>query len=178
MAGASRTAASGAKSKRAGGTIPIGGEVPPAFAEEQPAAAEASAAAAAGAETAGAEAPGAPAPQEPPRRPSARMAARTSDYRPPYAQSARRPGDQRENAFQGVAWILEGVTGVVEELRHSDLGLTEEFWVHAYAARRESLLALRTLVDQLIEKADAADREEEERRLRLERRGGIKIQDE
>jgi hypothetical protein len=92
-----------------------------------------------------------------------------------YRRSTRRPADQRENAFQGVAWLLEGITGVVEELRHSDLGLSEEFWVHAYAARRESLLAVRAVVDQLIERAEADDRQEEERRQRRERRGGINI---
>ncbi len=118
--------------------------------------------------------PAAPA-AAPPDEAASRTRARSADYKPAYGKSPRRPADERENAFQGVAWLLEGITGVVEELRHSDLGLSEEFWVHAYAARRESLLALRTAVDQLIEKVDAADREEEAKRQRRERRGGIEI---
>lgn len=111
------------------------------------------------------------APSERAQGPEAAVESGPSTYR----RSTRRPADQRENAFQGVAWLLEGITGVVEELRHSDLGLSEEFWVHAYAARRESLLAVRAVVDQLIEKAEADDRQEEERRQRRERRGGINI---
>jgi len=48
-------------------------------------------------------------------------------------------------------WLLQGLVGLSEELRHSDLGLPEEFWVHAYAARREALLAARALVDAALE---------------------------
>lgn len=122
-------------------------------------------------------APAAP-PADAPPAPEATARTRAADapYTPRYSQSKRRPADQRENAFQGLAWLLEGVTGIAEELRHSDMGLNEEFWVHAYAARRESLLALRAVVDLLIEKTDAADRQEEERRQRRERRGGIQIE--
>ncbi len=42
--------------------------------------------------------------------------------------------------------------GIAGELRHNDLGLPKEFWVHAYAARREALLAARVLIDDALEK--------------------------
>jgi sarcosine oxidase delta subunit len=94
------------------------------------------------------------------------------EYEPP----PRRPRSQRENAFNAVAWLLEGVTGIFEELRHNNLGLSEEFWVHAYAARRESLLALRELVDSTIEHCDREERRRTEQQKRQERRGQVQIE--
>lgn len=64
----------------------------------------------------------------------------------------RRPRRERENAFDVGAWLLEGLTGLSEELRHNDLGLPEDFWVHAYAARKEALLATKALVDAALER--------------------------
>lgn len=107
---------------------------------------------------------------------SARTAARVRDYSPPYEQPARTPASEREEAFNFVAWLADGATGILEELRHNDLGLTEEFWLHAYAARRESLLALRSFLDTVIEKTDGAAQQEAERRQRRQRRGGINIE--
>ncbi len=71
-----------------------------------------------------------------------------------YDPPPRRPKSQRENAFDLGTWLMQGVLGISEELRHNDLGLPEEFWVHAYAARKETLLALRALVDAAIAKCD------------------------
>jgi hypothetical protein len=66
----------------------------------------------------------------------------------------RRPKSDRENAFDFTAWLVEGVLGVAEEMRHNDLGLSEDFWTHAYAARREALLAARALIDTALENCD------------------------
>lgn len=69
-----------------------------------------------------------------------------------YAESPRKPKSERENAFDLGGWLVQGLVGLSEELRHSDLGLPEDFWVHAYAARKEALLAARALVDAALEK--------------------------
>jgi|CXWK01.1.fsa_nt_gi sarcosine oxidase delta subunit len=99
-----------------------------------------------------------------------------SRYRPNYTRPTRRPADERENAFDMLAWMLEGATGIVDELRHNDLGLSEEFWVHAAAARRETLLAMHAALESIIEKTNAAEKEQQEREVRRERRGGIAIE--
>lgn len=95
---------------------------------------------------------------------------------PHYKQSQRRPSDQRENAFNLLAWLADGATGLIEELRHNDLGLPEQFWVHAEAARHETLLALRALVDDTIARTEQEAKQEEERQSRRQRRGGIDVQ--
>jgi hypothetical protein len=107
--------------------------------------------------------------------PTNRDRARARGYRPPYEQSARKPASERDTAFNALAWLIEGATGIVEELRHNDLGLSEDFWVHAAAARREGLLAARAVLDQLLEETEqqqAADRQRQERQTR---RGGINV---
>lgn len=71
--------------------------------------------------------------------------------------SPRRPSSDRPNAFHVADWLLEGISGLSEELLHNDLGLPEEFWVHAYAARREGLLAARALIDHLLERTPASE---------------------
>lgn len=81
-----------------------------------------------------------------------------------YDPPPRRPKSQRENAFDLGAWLMQGVLGLSEELRHNDLGLPEEFWVHAYAARKETLLALRALVDAAIAKCDEEEARPQKKR--------------
>ena len=110
------------------------------------------------------------------REPSSRVRARTRPYTPRYAQASRRPSDERDDAFNALAWLIEGAAGLIEELRHNDLGLPEDFWVHAYAARREMLLAARAALDDIIEKGVDAAQVETERQKRRERRGGIDIE--
>ena len=63
--------------------------------------------------------------------------ASASQAKPP----PRQPRTDRAGTFTFSAWLLEGVVGLCEELQHNDLGLPQEFWTHAYAARREALLA-------------------------------------
>ncbi|HRJ43300.1 MAG: hypothetical protein KJZ86_25055 [Caldilineaceae bacterium] len=75
-----------------------------------------------------------------------------------YGESPRQPRAERERAFDMGGWLLQGLTGLSEELRHSDLGLPEEFWVHAYAARKEALLAARALVDAALERCAAEEK--------------------
>jgi hypothetical protein len=87
----------------------------------------------------------------------------------------RRPKSERENAFQATAWLLEGAMGLVEELRHNDLGLPEQFWAHAYASRRELLLALRELIDAAIKRCDYEESRATEQQKRRQRRGNVKI---
>ncbi len=107
---------------------------------------------------------------------SARQRAAERPYTPRYEKPPRRPGGEREAAFNSLAWLLEGATGLIEELRHNDLGLPEEFWMHAYAARREGLLALRAVLDDMIERSSVQIKQESERQKRQERRGGIDVE--
>jgi len=102
---------------------------------------------------------------------SARQRARRRGYRPHYGKPGRRPASEREGAFNALMWLLDGATGLVEELRHNDLGLSEEFWTHAYAARQESLMALRAVLNEWIDEEQAPPPPEE----RPKRRGGINI---
>lgn len=102
--------------------------------------------------------------------------AQAREYTPDYeVPPKRRPADERESAFNYLAWIVEGATGLVEELRHSDLGLSEDFWVHFYAARREGLLAVRAILDEMIERGAEETEKQTEREKRRERRGSVNI---
>ncbi len=115
--------------------------------------------------------------EEPTPRDSSRDRARGRDYQPDYGRPRRRPASERDTAFNAVVWLLEGATGVVEELRHNDLGMSEDFWLHAYAARRESLLALRAVLDEWLGDGTepGATTEDQARAERRKRRGGIDI---
>lgn len=107
--------------------------------------------------------------------PNNRDRARERGYRPAYEQSTRKPASDRDTAFNALAWLIEGATGMVEELRHNDLGLPEDFWVHAAAARREGLLAARAVLDQLLEETEQQQTTERQRQERQTRRGGINV---
>jgi sarcosine oxidase delta subunit len=107
--------------------------------------------------------------------PSNRTRAAARGYRPPHAKPSRRPADEREDSFNALAWIVEGATGFIEEMRRNDLGLSEEFWVHAAAARRESLLAARALLDQWLEETQKQQTTQRTREERQARRGGINV---
>lgn len=107
------------------------------------------------------------------QRSNARQRARQRNYRPRYSKPGRRPAAEREGAFNALLWLLDGATGVVEELRHNDLGLPEEFWVHAAAARRETLMALRAILDDWIDEQDDAPPPSQS--ASPKRRGGIDI---
>jgi hypothetical protein len=109
----------------------------------------------------------------PPATNRTRAAAR--GYRPAYEKPSRRPAEERDDSFNPLAWVIEGATGFVEEMRHNDLGLSEEFWVHAAAARREGLLAARALLDQFLEETQQQQTAERERQARQSRRGGINV---
>jgi hypothetical protein len=117
-------------------------------------------------------------PEEPPvepQSPTNRERARARGYRPAYEEPARKPANERDTAFNVLAWLVEGATGLVEELRHNDLGLSEDFWVHAAAARREGLLAARAVLDQLLEETEGQQAAERGRQQRQARRGGINV---
>ena len=90
--------------------------------------------------------------------PSSQTAAGPQSEPPP-----RQPRTERAHAFTFSTWLLEGVVGLCEELQHNDLSLPQNFWTHAYAARREALLAARALIDAAITrcKTDASQREEQ-----------------
>ena len=107
---------------------------------------------------------------------TARERARDSDYEPRYGESRRKPGSERAGAFDPASWVVEGLSGAWEEVRRSDFGLSEDFWKHAYAARRESLLAARAALDAVLEQTTSKAAQEEERAQRRERRGGIDIE--
>jgi UPF0288 family protein (methanogenesis marker protein 3) len=72
--------------------------------------------------------------------------------------------------------MVEGATGLVEELRHSDLGLSEEFWVHIYAMRREGLLAARAAIDSLLAHSEQQSQQTQEQNQRQARRGGVAVE--
>lgn len=112
---------------------------------------------------------------EEPAAPSNRDQARARGYRAAYEETARKPASERDTAFNALAWLIEGATGLVEELRHNDLGLSEDFWVHAAAARREGLLAARAVFDQLLEETEQQQAAERQRQERQTRRGGINV---
>jgi hypothetical protein len=106
---------------------------------------------------------------------NARSSARKRAYKPPYDAADRKPATERENAFNAAMWLLEGATGMLEELRHNDFGLPEDFWVHAYAARREGLLAMRAVLDEMIARSEADQAKADDREKRQSRRGGISV---
>jgi hypothetical protein len=107
---------------------------------------------------------------------SERVKAAQKAYEPEYDRpAARRSSDNRPNAFNTLAWLVEGATGMVEELRHSDLGLSEEFWVHLYAMRREGLLAARAGIDSLLARAEEESRKAKDQIERKARRGDIAV---
>ncbi len=108
-------------------------------------------------------------------RASNRDRAQARAYEPASEKTDRRPSAEREHAFNALAWLVEGATGLLEELRHNDLGLPEDFWVHAYAARKEGLLAVRAVLDDLIARTESQGVQETEKQQRRERRGGINI---
>jgi hypothetical protein len=121
--------------------------------------------------------------QQPPEQPvveqssNERIKAEQANYEPEYHRPGpRRSSEARANAFNSIAWMVEGATGLVEELRHSDLGLSEEFWIHVYAMRREGLLAARAAIDSLLSKSEQESREAAEQIKREERRGDIVIE--
>ncbi len=107
-------------------------------------------------------------------RPNARRRAQQRAYRPNYGKPGRRPASERESAFNALMWMLDGATGMIEELRHNDLGLPEDFWVHAYAARREGLMALRAILTDWIDE-DAPSSTPPTSENPPKRRGGIDI---
>jgi hypothetical protein len=107
---------------------------------------------------------------------NSREQATNSDYEPEHEQPGRRrKSEDRANAFNTLAWMMEGATGLVEELRHSDLGLSEEFWVHFYAMRREGLLAARAAIDSLLAQTEKESKAAQEQTQRQTRRGGVTI---
>jgi len=106
---------------------------------------------------------------------SNRQRAQASNYTPEVENVARKPAADRPNAFNSTAWLVEGAFGLLEELRHNDLGLSEKFWQHAYAARRETLLAMRAALDDLIAHTESATQQAKAQEQRQSRRGGIQV---
>ncbi|MEX1018317.1 MAG: hypothetical protein WDZ49_01585 [Litorilinea sp.] len=113
--------------------------------------------------------------QRPPAQNSWQQGAQ-QDSTAEYGTPGRKAADQRPGAFNPLAWLLEGATGFVEEARHSDLGLSEEFWQHFYATRRESLLTARALIDSLLAQTERDATQRAERETRKQRRGTVPIQ--
>ena len=109
------------------------------------------------------------------RQPTQRDVAAKADYAPRYSTPMRRPAAKRPASFNPLAWVADGVTGAIEEVRHNDLGLSQDFWTHLYAVRRESLLTAQALVESLIAKVEGKGDEQEERKQRRERRGSVDI---
>ena len=92
-----------------------------------------------------------------------------------YETPSRRPASIRSASFNPLAWVADGVTGAIEEVKHNDLGLSQEFWKHLYAVRREGLLTAQALVESLIAKVESKSEQQNDRKKRRERRGNIDI---
>ncbi|MDQ3248128.1 MAG: hypothetical protein M3Q45_02855 [Chloroflexota bacterium] len=92
----------------------------------------------------------------------------------PVTTNDRAPGES-EQRFDTLAWLLEGANGLLGELRHNRLGLSEEFWAHARAARQESLLALRAALDAWIAHSESQEPQSTDQQKRRKRRGGIPV---
>ena len=108
---------------------------------------------------------------------NARDKAAQADYEAEYDRPGRRRSSEaRANAFNTLAWLVEGATGLAEELRHSDLGLSEEFWIHLYAARREGLLAARAAIDSLLAQTERESQKAHAQSKRQARRGEVNIE--
>jgi len=59
-----------------------------------------------------------------------------------------------QEEFRVRDWLLRGVEGMRSMFRKKRGFLPETFWEHSQAARREALLALRSLLDTAIEKTE------------------------
>jgi hypothetical protein len=123
----------------------------------------------------GSSKPEVPATIAPKAEKTARQLAAEQEYTPRYETPARKPGAERPNSFNPLAWLADGVTGVVEEVRHNDLGLSQEFWTHLYAARRESLMTAQAFVNSLLAWSESAGDKQAERQQQRERRGNVQI---
>jgi hypothetical protein len=108
--------------------------------------------------------------------PNPRQQAASAPYTPEYDTPRRKPAEARSHAFNPVAWLVEGATGLLEEARYHDLGLSEDFWKHLYATRRESLLTARALIDSLLVQTEKEAQRAKARAERKQRRGSIPIQ--
>jgi hypothetical protein len=53
--------------------------------------------------------------------------------------------------------------------------LSQDFWTHLYAVRRESLLTAQALVDSLLAWSESAGDKQAERQQQRERRGNVQI---
>ena len=115
-----------------------------------------------------------PKPAQSGQRSSRKSAA--AAYEPVYEDPPRKPKSERADAFNPTLWLIEGVGGFLDEIQHNDLGLPEEFWVHAYAARKEGLLAARALIDHAIQRSDQELAKAAQQEEKKARRGGVEIE--
>lgn len=108
---------------------------------------------------------------------TARQHAAEIEYTPEYERPpSRRPASEREDPFSVAGWLFEGAAGLIDEVRHHDLWMPEEFWVHVYAARREGKWAFQIALDEVRSQLNARRQQEIERAEREERRGDITIE--
>jgi len=114
-----------------------------------------------------------PRPAESEQRRSRKSAA--AAYEPTYEEPPRKAKSERPDAFNATLWLIEGVGGFLDEIQHNDLGLPEEFWTHAYAARKEGLLAARALIDHAIQRSDEELAKAAQQEEKQARRGGVDI---
>lgn len=82
--------------------------------------------------------------------------------------------------FNPLAWLVEGAVGFAGELKDRKPGLPDEFWQHSSAAHKEGLLAMRSLLDAMIERCDDKmekhAQKQSAKEKREERRGEIAIE--
>ncbi len=107
--------------------------------------------------------------------PPARAEAAQGEYAPRYEKPARLPAEERAAAFNPLAWLADGLTGALEEARHNDFGLSQEFWTHFYAVRREGLLTAQALVESLLAQVEGKPAHNEQDKQRRARRGDVDI---
>jgi len=63
----------------------------------------------------------------------------------------------QEQEFRFEQWLLQGAKGIRARMLKTSV-LPEAFWEHGMAAGRESLLAVRSLLDAAIEKTEKKPR--------------------
>ena len=73
--------------------------------------------------------------------------------------------EEKEFAFED--WLAEGIKGCRASYKKLSPHLPEEFRQHTQAARREMLLAMRSLIDTAIERAEKEPEPEKKRATKI-----------
>ncbi|MCD6289883.1 MAG: hypothetical protein J7M34_05210 [Anaerolineae bacterium] len=87
---------------------------------------------------------------------------------------AERVGEKAE--FDLKNWLSEGIRGVRQEMKVRPRLMPEEFCEHVRASQREALLAVRSLLDEVIERLEPAEARTPSRRSRRRQPAEVEAQ--